>query len=129
MLLTDERRFDEAQALFAEALAIRIKALGERHSAVAEVKSNLGALAFARGDSGEAERRQRDVLATEEAVRSPGDPEIAVALGNLAQVLMAEDKAEEAARTARSRAGDCGSPLSARTGWRPHRAAMRWRWR
>ncbi len=48
----------------------------------------------------------RQVLAIEEAVRAPGDPEIALALGNLAQVLLAADRPQEAAAPARARAPD-----------------------
>ena len=118
------------EALFAEALAIRIKALGEQHSAVAEVQGNLGALAFARGRL----RRGRAAPARGAGDRggrrtAPASRAIAFALGNLAQVLMAEGKARGGGGTARARAGDAAGRASAPTGWRRHRAGTRWRWR
>ena len=62
--------------LFAEALAIRTTALGERHSAVAEVLGNQGALAFARGRYVEADYQgtslEFDADAKLEMILGPG---------------------------------------------------------
>ena len=129
VLLTEERRFDEAQALFDEALAIRVKALGEQHSAVAEVRSNLGALAFAQGDLREAEQRQREVLAIEEAVRGAGRPRGRVRVGQSGPGADGRGQGAGGGGAAGAGGGDSGGEPRRRSGWRPRRAATRWRWR
>ena len=60
-----------------------------------------------------AEQRHRDVLAIEEAVRSPGDPEIALALGNLGPGADGRRQGRRRPRHCSIARCRCGSPPSA----------------
>jgi tetratricopeptide (TPR) repeat protein len=97
VLLADLGRYDEAERLYREALEVRLKAFGPSHSAVAETRANLAALAYARGDLAAAEALHREVLALEEARLAPDDPGVALALANLAEVLAGRGRQAEAA--------------------------------
>jgi eukaryotic-like serine/threonine-protein kinase len=77
---------DAAQPLYERVLAIRERALGAEHPAVATVLNNLAAVHRARGDHATAQALLERVLAIREHAFGPDNPMVATALSNLAAI-------------------------------------------
>ncbi|MEM6327817.1 MAG: serine/threonine-protein kinase, partial [Bacteroidota bacterium] len=76
--------YETADSLYALSLATHRRLLGERDRLTAEILAEIGTLRYYTGDyEGSAEAHER-VLAIEEAVLSPDDPELVLTIGNLA---------------------------------------------
>jgi CHAT domain-containing protein/Tfp pilus assembly protein PilF len=79
-------RYDEARPLGERALAIREKALGPDHPAVADSLNNLAELYRLKGDYAKAEPLQQRALAVREKALGSDQPEVANSLNNLANL-------------------------------------------
>lgn len=77
-------KYDEAIPLAERALAIREKALGAEHAAVAQSVNSLAILYEAKGDYGRAEPLYQRALAMREKLFGAEHPEVATSLNNLA---------------------------------------------
>jgi len=77
-------RFDEAEPLYHQALAIDEQTIGPEHPDTAIDLNNLATLYYNQGRYDEAEPLYRRALAIYEKVRGPGHPETAANLNNLA---------------------------------------------
>ena len=95
-LLRELGRYDEAEPLYREALAIDEAALGRRHVDTAVAMNNLAALLSPPAATGEAEPLMREALEIDREMLGPEHPEIATIEGNLAQVLLNSGRAPEA---------------------------------
>jgi tetratricopeptide (TPR) repeat protein len=80
-------RYDEAELLFREALAITGKTLGEAHPDYATDLNNLGSLLQATGRSDEAEPLYREALAVFETALGAEHPDTQLVRGNLERFL------------------------------------------
>jgi serine/threonine protein kinase/Tfp pilus assembly protein PilF len=76
-----------ARAALEEALAMRLKVLGEEHPEVAISHSELGRTLFDLGRLGEAEAHFRAALAIRQKVLGPGDHETATSMSDLGHLL------------------------------------------
>ncbi|XYI00859.1 CHAT domain-containing protein [Sorangium sp. So ce1128] len=90
MVLHGEGRIDAAIPLAERALAIREKALGRDHPAVATSLNDLAALYHAKGDYGRAEPLLVRALAIQEKALEKDHPDVAASLGNLAALYHAQ---------------------------------------
>jgi eukaryotic-like serine/threonine-protein kinase len=91
-LLADRGQYDEAEADFRRALAIKRRLLEGRSDAdLATTLNSLGKLMNDRGRLDQAEPLFREALAVRRAVHGPIHPEVSTALNNLA-TLLAEKK-------------------------------------
>ena len=88
--------YDEAQRLFARALAVREAELGPDHPRVAGVLVNLAAVHRARGERAEARALLERALASEERVFGADSPLVAGVLVNLAALRREEAAYDEA---------------------------------
>ncbi len=96
-----EREYEQAEALYLEALAIRRRLMGDNHEEVASTLNHLGAtyrsLATIReGDDRRryqtlAEEHAREALGIRRRVLGPTDPEVARSLHNLAAILCRQE--------------------------------------
>ena len=84
MQLYGAGRYDEALPLAERALAIREKAFGGEHAAVAQSLNHLAMLHEAKGDYARAEPLYQRALAMREKLHGPEHPEVAAMLNNLA---------------------------------------------
>lgn len=80
-------RYDEARELAIDAAA-KVERLGHPELVQADLDQKVAALLLAQGDYEEAEARSRRVLATREKLLAPDDPAIALALGDIGDVLV-----------------------------------------
>lgn len=94
-------RFDEAEKLQRQALAIFEKAYGAKHINTAAALHNLGAILLKQEKPKEAEKYLRRALAAKEQVLKPGHLSIAHTLDNLAAALEAQGRGIEAAKAKR----------------------------
>jgi CHAT domain-containing protein/Tfp pilus assembly protein PilF len=81
--LYEAGRYDEAIPLAERALAIREKALGAEHLAVAQSLNSLAILYEAKGNYGRAEPLYQRTLTLREKLQGAEHPEVATALNNL----------------------------------------------
>ncbi|MEM1056785.1 MAG: serine/threonine-protein kinase [Bacteroidota bacterium] len=94
--LRELAEYDAADSLYTLALANHVRRWGERDLRTAEVLAEIGTLRYYTGDSdGSADAHER-VLAIEEAILAPDDPELVLTLGNLAVARTGQDRDEEA---------------------------------
>ena len=96
MLLRATNRFDEAESLMRQALAINEAAFGNQHPNVAAGLNNLALLLKDTNRFEEAEPMMRQALAIDEATFGNKDPEVATDLNNLALLLKDANRFEEA---------------------------------
>ncbi len=89
-------RYADAQPLFAEALALRRRVLGDQHRLTADTLSNYGACLFDAGEPARAEPLLREAIAIYERVLPPNAAPMAKALNNLALVRQQADAFDEA---------------------------------
>ncbi|WP_231848236.1 CHAT domain-containing tetratricopeptide repeat protein [Gloeobacter violaceus] len=82
--LWEASQYREAQPLAERALAIRTKALGEKHLEVAQSLHSLGNLYLKQGNYAGAEPLYRRALAIREKALGPNHPEVARSLNSLA---------------------------------------------
>ncbi|MBZ0268517.1 tetratricopeptide repeat protein, partial [bacterium] len=80
-------RSDRAEELYREALAMRIRILGEAHPQVADTWNNLGVLLNGAGRYEESEDAHRRGLAGRTAAYGERHPDVVQSLGNLATTL------------------------------------------
>lgn len=81
-------RPDDARRLMEQALAIRLKAQGDRHPKVSEDLNLLGVIAYEQRDSRAAEAWYRRALAADRVVLGPDHPDLAITTNNLARVVL-----------------------------------------
>ncbi|HLB55026.1 MAG TPA: serine/threonine-protein kinase [Gemmatimonadales bacterium] len=86
-VLEDQRRLDEAEASYREAMAIGIERLGADNDMVTSVMNNLALLLAGRGKTAEAERLYRQALATDQRKFGPDHPFVGTDALNLASLL------------------------------------------
>jgi tetratricopeptide (TPR) repeat protein len=85
-LLYEDGSYDGAEQLYAEALAMRHRLLGDKHPLIAGTLSSLGLVRQARGDLGGAEAMFREALAIQQQTLGVVHPDVATTLNNLAFV-------------------------------------------
>jgi serine/threonine-protein kinase len=98
-LLRRERRYDEAEPHYREALGIQRRILGERHPTVAVTMNGLGSLLEHAGRPVEAEALYRETLALQQAALGEGHRDVGTTLNNLAGSLRKQGRLDEAAAT------------------------------
>ena len=91
-----QSKYAEAEPRYRRALAIREKALGLEHPAVAESLYDLAELYHAQGKYGEAEPGYRRAIAILENALGPKHPDVATVLESLAVVLRKTNRTAEA---------------------------------
>ncbi|HIG74523.1 MAG TPA: serine/threonine protein kinase [Bacteroidetes bacterium] len=88
--------YDTADSLYSLALQTHRQRAGEQDLQTAAVLAEIGTLRYYTGDAeGSAEAHER-VLAIEEALLPPGDPELVLTIGNLAVARTAQGREAEA---------------------------------
>jgi len=97
MLLVDRRRYDEAEPLLLQSLAMRRKLLPPAHPAVAQSLNNLGGLFESRRQNAEAERYYREAYAIRRR-RDPTGLDTAESCNNLAAAVKGRGQLEESER-------------------------------
>jgi tetratricopeptide (TPR) repeat protein len=93
--LDNRARFDEAEEVYQQTLAIREAQLGPKHPDVAHSLNNLAVLHYNQGRFAEAEPLLRRALSIMEEHFEPEHQEVAYGLSNLAAVLQAQGKLSE----------------------------------
>jgi serine/threonine protein kinase/tetratricopeptide (TPR) repeat protein len=88
-------RFDEAEALHREALAVK-RRVGSPPAAIAASLNDLGLTLSERGRSADAEPLLRDAVATWRSLGPDGSAEVAIGLNNLAQTLRQQGRLDDA---------------------------------
>jgi tetratricopeptide (TPR) repeat protein len=102
-LLDRLKQYDEAERLYARAIAILERAHGDRgHPEIAVALNNLAAIEQARGRTTRAEALYRRALAMDTALFGPDHPKAAFGANNLAMLMLSRGNREEAARSTRS---------------------------
>jgi hypothetical protein len=96
-----QRDFEQAEALFKRALAIRERTLGDKHPDVAATLNGLARLYFHRNDHVAAAPLLMRLLAIKQEALGAHHPEVAVILTSLAKVRLAEHQYEDAEQLAR----------------------------
>jgi tetratricopeptide (TPR) repeat protein len=91
-----EGRYEEAEPLFQEALAIREKALGPDDPDVATSLNNLAGLYREQGRYGEAESLYRRALVMREKLLGSNNPALAQSLNNLAALFSNQGRYSDA---------------------------------
>jgi tetratricopeptide (TPR) repeat protein len=91
-ILDQQRKFEESEPMYLRALALREKAMGPDHPAVAGVAASLGAHYSARGELDKAEAWLRRALAGYEKSLGPEHPEVGGALKALAHFFAAQGR-------------------------------------
>ena len=113
----DRGRFDEAQQIYATALAASRKAHPEPHVDVANLLSDLGRLALARKQYAEAEQRLREALQIYRATLPPGHGYTAAALTNLGRTLLELNRAQDAEDTLQSALDEWSKEFGTASPW------------
>ena len=80
-------KYDDAEPMYKESLAIRKKVLGEEHPSVATGLNNLAELLKDQGKDDEATPLYKESLAIRKKVFGDEHPKVATALNNLASLL------------------------------------------
>lgn len=94
--LSSTGRYGEAEPIYRAALAIREKALGNRHPAYAQSLNNLASLLHDLGRYDEAELHYREAMAINEQTLGKSHPAYATYLENLAGLLAETGRYDEA---------------------------------
>jgi tetratricopeptide (TPR) repeat protein len=89
-------RYEEAEPLYLDALAMRKRLLGEAHPAVATSLNNLALLYASQGRYEEAEPLYLDALAMKKRLLGEAHPAVATSLNNLAGLYRSQGRYEEA---------------------------------
>ena len=89
-------RYEEAEPLYVDALAMGQRLLGEAHPDVATSLNNLAALYYSQGRYEEAEPLYRDALAMSQRLLGEAHPAVATSLNNLALLYRSQGRYEEA---------------------------------
>jgi tetratricopeptide (TPR) repeat protein len=92
----DKHRFEEAERLFQEVLAIRRKLLGDEHQDVATSLHNLARVLYDEGRYPEAETMFGDVVARRRQLLGDEHPSVATSVHSLGLVLEAQGRWSEA---------------------------------
>mgnify|MGYP001164645990 CR=1 FL=1 len=101
LLLKDLKQYDDAEALFREAMQMNHALYGDVHPDIASGLNNLGTLFRARGDLAQAEDNFRRAADMQRQLLGPGHPDVALALSNLSVLLFDEGKLDDAIATQR----------------------------
>jgi tetratricopeptide (TPR) repeat protein len=96
-LLDQQGKYDEAESLYHQALAVFERTYGPEHYEVAVTLNNLAALAQAQGNPGKAEHLYGRALRIKEKVLGPAHPDVATTLNNLAALYHAQGQYAQAA--------------------------------
>jgi tetratricopeptide (TPR) repeat protein len=91
-----QQKYDEAEALYRRAMAIRAKVLGDDHPDVAHTLTNLSLVYSLQRRFGEAEGALRRALKIQERALGENDVTIATTLGLLASACLGQGKRQEA---------------------------------
>lgn len=91
-----QRKFDQAELHYGQALTRLQQVKGEAHPEVAAVLNNLGVLHRLHGQYAEAEPLLKRALAIKEQALGAGHPDVALSLNNLAMVYDAQDRYDQA---------------------------------
>ena len=97
VILHREGALDRAEPLYREALALEKEQLGESHPDVAVTERNLATLLSARGDLAGAEALLGSCLEIREASYAPADLRVVTTRLDLAEVLVRQERWDEAA--------------------------------
>jgi tetratricopeptide (TPR) repeat protein len=95
-VVSGARRYDEAEPLYQQALAIMRERLGEQHPDTATSLNNLAGLYQAQGRYDEAEPLYQQALAIRKARLGEQHPDTATSLNNLAGLYQAQGRYDEA---------------------------------
>ena len=106
-----EGRFDEAEALYREALALRRSALGPEHPAVADSLLNIAAVELATKRYDEAEPTLKEALELVERTLGPRHPDYGSVLLNLSVAAAGAKRMDEALRHAQRAVAVLGPAL------------------
>jgi tetratricopeptide (TPR) repeat protein len=91
-----QQKYDEAEALYRRAMAIRVEVLGDDHPDVAHTLTNLSLVYSLQRRFGEAEGALRRALKIQERALGENDVTIATTLGLLASACLGQGKRQEA---------------------------------
>ncbi len=94
----NQGHWDEAEAVFRDAVARQLRTLGAEHLDTLETRRNLGSLLSSRGRHDEALVILREVLDADRRVRGEDHPETLKTMTQLAEVHSRQSRYEEAAR-------------------------------
>src|SRR6185503_19523521 len=83
-------KYDEAESLYRQSLALNEATLGPDHPEVGASLNNLAALCEARGNYAEANRLFQRAITIKEKLLPPDHPSLAVSLNNVATVYFAQ---------------------------------------
>jgi tetratricopeptide (TPR) repeat protein len=86
LLLDEHGDYDESEALFREAIAMKRRLLGDKHPEIAMGLNNLAAAFQDKGDLAHSEATYREVLAMQRELLGETHPDVANTLNNLAFV-------------------------------------------
>jgi tetratricopeptide (TPR) repeat protein len=89
-------RYDEADEVLRQALAIAIETDGPDHPIVSAIENTMGVRAHFAGDAQTAEVHWRRAYAIMEAALGPDHPELFYSLGNLSEAMREQGKFDEA---------------------------------
>jgi tetratricopeptide (TPR) repeat protein len=89
-LLCDQGKYEEADELFRQTLAIHRKLHGDEHPDIARSLSNLGEVLAKRGKYDEAERLVREAITMQRKLVGEGQPDVGLMLTALAETLLAK---------------------------------------
>jgi tetratricopeptide (TPR) repeat protein len=98
LLYANQGRYADADPLYQRSLAIREKALGPDHLAVAESLNNLAVLSFNQGRYADAEPLYQRSLAIWEKALGHDHPDVATALNNLAELYRGQGRYADPSR-------------------------------
>ena len=95
-ILDGQGKYDEAEALYRQALAVFERVYGPDHYELAVTFNNLAALSHAKGDDAEAEQLYRRPWPSRRRSLGPDHPDVAMTLNNLAVLYKSAGKYSEA---------------------------------
>ncbi|CCA73527.1 related to kinesin light chain [Serendipita indica DSM 11827] len=94
-------RFEGAEMIQREVLALRLEISGQRHPDTLAAKSNLASTLYRVGRVDEAEKIQQEVLTVQLEISGQRHPDTIVAMNNLAEILRVSGQFEEAEKMQR----------------------------
>jgi tetratricopeptide (TPR) repeat protein len=96
LILRDQRKFDDAEKLFREGLAIDRRVYGDDHPEVAQHLNNLGGLQVSAGRPVDAEQSFRDALGIQRRAFAENSWQVATTMSLLANALIRQTRYAEA---------------------------------
>ena len=96
LVLADQGRFPDAEALNRETLQQLVRVLGPEHPFTLNTMNNLADVLISEGKYPEAEKLNREALASRERLLGPEHADTIISMANLARLLASDGRAREA---------------------------------